>query len=52
MEFEWPLPVTEKFKLPSGMENSALPEPQILEAFWRPTGVIDSERENGQMKEK
>lgn len=51
MEFEWPLPVTEKFKLPSGMENSALPVPQIL-AFWRPMGVIDSERENGQMKEE
>lgn len=53
VEFEWPLPVTEKFKLPSGMENSALPVPQILEAYWRrATGVIDSERENGQMTEE
>lgn len=43
---QWPLPVTEKFKLPSGMENSALPVPQIFGAFWGPTGVIHSDREN------
>lgn len=52
VEFEWPLPVTEKFKLPSGMENSALPGTPDLEAFWGLTGVIDSERESCQMKEE
>ncbi len=52
VEFGWSLPLTEKFKLPSGMENSALPGTPDLEALWGPTGVIDSESESCQMKEE
>lgn len=42
---QWPLPVTEKFKLPSGMENSALSVPQIFGAFGDRLGVGHSDVE-------